>query len=165
MSSKSTDIRGVDYTISPDMVDVFHSPEDLGLEPSGELRLHGVEDSYLLMVRTDIKADILAYETMNNTTFEVNYWSIDRQKGILEDFNGNKWFYDSQEDLTAYFDENEGNYVAAHNPEIVRVWEDLMDGDWMDELEPPHRNNQKKDANGNMHRLHPSTRKRVKRSI
>lgn len=150
------EIEGTEYTISG--VDpVLNSPEDFERGEYSSGRLYGVRDSRLKGVQTDQESDNLLYALSNGSVYILHHWDEEKDRGLLEDTSGLKWLYDAEGDLTAYFDGE--NYVAAHNPDITDVWDEVISGRWMEDIE-----NDVSVEDG-MNRLHPEIRKRVRRGL
>lgn len=149
-------IEGTEYELEG-LEEAFRRPESFTLDSRNEGQLHGVKDSYLRGVLALENAEAIVYTTANNSMYILHHWNEEKDRGLLEDGQGMRWMYDEEKDLTAYFDGE--NYVAAHNPDITKVWDEVINGEWMEESEGTV------DILEGMSRLHPEVRKRVMRGL
>lgn len=92
-----------------------------------------VEDSYIAEIKPSPETERIRIHTENGSTYTLNYWNEERTRGLLKGRNGLVWLYDHESQLTAYYDGD--RYVAANNPDIRKVWGDLLEGPWLDQLE------------------------------
>ena len=149
-------IKGTEYVID-DLGEAFHSPEKFRLDDEIEASIYGIQDDYLRAVITSESSDTMIYTTANNSKYIIHHWNMEEDRGLLEDDEGLKWLHDGEKNLSAYFD-GEG-YVAAHNPDISRVWEDIINGEWMEDFEDDFT------VLDGLNRLHPEIRERVMRGL
>jgi|GEM_PF-1952898 len=156
MIAKEIDVKGLDYTIEgvdSDFLDQeFYTPDiedghDYLPDFSNEMRC----------LHTYPERDKLTFTHRNKGKYTVHAWSDG--KVLLTDPSDTVWIYDSDEDVTAY--QGEGEFVAAYNPDISDVWEDIISGEWMKDFIDRH----ERDLGGGFNRLHPELGKRVARGL
>lgn len=149
-------VKGTEYELEG-LEEAFRRPESFTLDSKTEGHLYGVKDSYLRGVLNLDESDTVIYTTANKSIYFLHHWNEEKDRGLLEDTEGLKWLYDAEEDFTAYFDGE--RYVAAHNPDISRVWDEVISGEWMND------SGKAVDVLEGLNRLHPQVRERVRRGL
>ena len=158
MTAEEIDVKGLDYSIEgidSDFIDQeFYTPE---IE-HGDLYLPN-NSANILRLNTYTEQEKLTFTHRNKGRYTLHAWSDG--VGLLTDPSDLVWIYDSDEDVTVY--RNGDEFVAAFNPDIADVWEDLMNGEWMQDFVED--NNESTHHEGGFNRLHPEVEKRVVRGL
>ena len=157
MSTGKIDIKGLDYTIEGVESDFIESYESISL--AGGNQYEASRSEVLRNLTTYPDEGKIAFKHRNHGEYTLHNWSDG--KGLLTDPSDLVWLYDNEDDVTAYFNGEE--FVAAYNPDICDVWDEIMAGKWMadfiDEIED------RSFVMDGLNRLHPKTQKRVARGL
>lgn len=154
MIKEKAEIRGlekdIDLSIDLDNRSVLE-PEEIG-------NTYNPSQRYLYRVTTYPEEGQIEFRHRYAGTYTVGEWSKDGSQALMKGPQDLTWFYDQEGEITAYMEGSE--LTAAVNPDIIKLWSKIVDGDWMEDFRDDN-----EDRNSGLNRLHPKIRERVSRGL